>query len=216
MDKNKSLKIKLCGFKDKETVDFACKFDINFIGFVFHDSSPRNVDINNIAKIVVDIPSHINKVAVIVDASNDRISEIVKELKPDYLQLHGDESVDRVKEIKNLFQIPIIKAFRVFNKKDLEQIEDFNDVADYFLFDAKADSQKGGTGQKFDWFLLHGFKSDKEWFLSGGINGGNLNSALHITNAKIVDLSSAIEEIRGVKSKKLIKNFVDTVKKLAF
>ena len=143
--KSLDLKIKLCGFKDKELVDFACQFDIHFIGFVFYDGSVRNVDINNIAQIAQDIPNHIKKVAVLVDASDSKISQIITQLKPDFLQLHGGETLKRCQEIKEKFRIPIIKAFHIGHKEDLHKIVGFEDVAKYFLFDTKSTTEIIGS-----------------------------------------------------------------------
>ena len=206
--KGLDLKIKLCGFKDKELVDFACQFDIHFIGFVFYDGSVRNVDINNIAQIAQDIPNHIKKVAVLVDASDSKISQIITQLKPDFLQLHGGETLKRCQEIKEKFRIPIIKAFHIGHKEDLHKIVGFEDVAKYFLFDTKSTTEIGGTGTAFDWTILQGFQCPKDYFLSGGINKDNIKEALKISHAKMVDLSSALEEEKGLKSKKLIKDFM--------
>ena len=80
-----SLKIKLCGFKHKQDIDFASKFNISFMGFVFYKNSPRNVELEQISKIIKDIPTHIKKVAVTVDASNEELGKIIKVLKPDLL-----------------------------------------------------------------------------------------------------------------------------------
>ncbi len=203
-----SLKIKLCGFKHKQDIDFASKFNISFMGFVFYKNSPRNVELEQISKIIKDIPTHIKKVAVTVDASNEELGKIIKVLKPDFLQLHGSESEKRTREIKDYFQIPIIKAFKISNKDDLDQIKFFEDVADYFLFDANAGDLKGGGGKSFDWNILKDLKTKKEWFLSGGINADNLSYAINTTNAKMVDLSSSIEEVKGIKSKSLIEKFM--------
>jgi len=207
-----SLQIKLCGFSEEDTINFASNFNINFIGFVFYNKSPRNVDINKIPQITKNIPQNIKKVAVIIDADNITISQIIAKLKPDFLQLHGDESLKRTKEIKELFKIPIIKAFRISSKKDMQQIKAFEEIADYFLFDAKINGQKGGTGKSFNWNILKELNTTKEWFLSGGINVDNFKEALKITNAKMIDLSSALEEVKGVKSKKLIEEFMTQIK----
>jgi phosphoribosylanthranilate isomerase len=205
------VKVKLCGFKELETIDLACCLRIDFMGFVFYDASPRNVDMSNIAEITKGIPENIKKVAVVVDASDELLVDIIRELKPDFLQLHGDEDLFRVKQIKEKFNLPIIKAFRISNKKDLTLTKEFEDVADYFLFDAKADELKGGSGKSFDWGVLKSLETKKEWFLSGGINSKNAEIALRKTGARMIDVSSALEEAKGIKSKKLIKEFVAAI-----
>lgn len=209
-----SLNIKLCGFKRKEDIDFACQFDIDFMGFVFYEKSPRNVDLGQIQEITKNIPNKIKKVAVTVNVTDLELEEIIQKLKPQLIQLHGEESAKRVQEIKEKFQLPIIKAFRISQKSDLDQIRDFENIADYFLFDAKIAGLKGGSGEVFDWNILKDFKINKKWFLSGGIDEKNLEDALNLTKAPIIDLSSAIEEEKGQKSSKLIENFMKIANKL--
>ncbi len=206
------IKTKLCGFSTKETVDLAVKSGVDFIGFVFHSSSKRNISPETAAQISKDIPSHIKKVAVFVDKTNDEISKIIEHLKPDFLQIHSD-NYSRILEIKNHFKLPIIKAFPISELKDLEAISDYEKIADYFLFDAKV-AEVGGSGQSFDWTILKNLKTNKEWFLSGGLNAKNIEESLNITKAKIIDLSSGIEEIKGIKSPKLITEFMSKIKSL--
>ncbi len=205
---NKRVKIKLCGFKDKENIDFACEFNIDFIGFVFYAKSSRDVDLKNISHITQDIPKEIKKVAVIVNESDGKIAQIINLLKPDLLQLHGEESLSRVREIKNKFQLPIIKAFSISGAGDLKNIAEFEEYCHYFLFDYRDDINQGGSGKSFDWNILNKLNIQIDWFLSGGINKNNLAQALKQTNAKMIDLSSALEEERGQKSKKAIKDFM--------
>src|SRR5690606_9475831 len=131
------VKIKLCGFRDKKTVDLAASLNVDFIGFVFCEASARNISPQKAKEITANLPDKIKKIAVIVDANNDKISEIARNLKPDFLQLHSTETLERVTEIKNLFQIPIIKAIAIADESDLAEIEKYEQVADLFLFDTK-------------------------------------------------------------------------------
>ena len=211
-----SLQIKLCGFREEETINFASKFPIDFLGFIFYKKSPRFVDIKDISQITKNIPAHIKKVAVTVDASDEELKSIIKELKPELLQLHGDEDLPRVKEIKKLFNLPIIKAFRIASKNDLTPIKDFEEIVDYFLFDTKAGNEKGGSGKSFDWNILKDLRTNKPWFLSGGIGHKNIAEALKISGAQIIDLSSSLESTKGVKSKELIQKFISKLEEVRF
>jgi phosphoribosylanthranilate isomerase len=204
--------IKLCGFTNLKTTLQAIEAGVNFIGFVFCSSSPRNIDPKQAEQIALSIPPHIKKVAVIVDAKNDKISEIIKHLQPDFLQIHSTNK-QRITEIKNHFNIPIIKSFSVATTKDLEVVMDYESVADLFLFDTKND-QIGGSGESFDWRIINNLNTKKNWFLSGGLNINNVKDALKISGAKMIDLSSGIEEVRGVKSLRLIKEFMNFAKNL--
>lgn len=208
------ISVKLCGFTNKQTIDIAINSGANLIGFVFHSPSPRNIEPIEAGKLTDNLPNNIKKVAVICDADNQKITEIIFHLKPDFLQLHGKETLTRIREIKNLFNLPIIKAIGIASKSDLEEIKLYEDVADILLFDTKIKDDLGGSGKTFDWKILQNLQTKKECFLSGGLNINNIEEALKITNAKMIDLSSGIEEIRGIKSAKLITEFMNKIGEL--
>ncbi len=205
------MKVKLCGFADENSVKVAVTQKCDFLGFVFHKNSPRFIAPKNAAVISAKVPANIAKVAVVVDVDLNFLEEISNDFSPDFFQFHGDETVDFLKKIRQKFpQIKIIKAFRISNSKDLEQIKNFENYADLFLLDGK----NAGSGEKFDWKILQNFKSKKDWFLSGGLNINNIEEAIKITGVKLVDVSSGIEEIRGQKSPKLIQEFMDKIRNL--
>jgi phosphoribosylanthranilate isomerase len=200
------IKTKLCGFTNQETVDLAIELKTNFIGFVFYPKSPRHISPKRAGEISRNIPRFIKKVAVIVDAQDKKIREIIKYLDPDFIQIHSSKK-SRILEIKNQFQIPIIKAFPISEAGDLDVVQEYEDIADIFLFDGKS----SGSGESFDWKILKNFKTRKKWFLSGGLNIKNIDLALKTTGASMIDLSSGIEETKGIKSLKLIKDFMEKI-----
>lgn len=199
------MKIKLCGFNEINSLECAIKNSCDFLGFVFVKNSIRNINYeqaDNFAKI---IPKNIAKVAVVLRASADHIEKINNTLKPDFFQFHGDETIDYILDFKEKYpNIKIIKAISVANKNDLTQIKMFENYIDYFLFDNK----NPGSGNKFDWNYLADISSSKPWFLSGGINIDNIEDAIIKTNAKLFDISSGIEKVRGQKSSELIINLM--------
>ena len=203
---------KLCGFTDLKTTTIAITNGANFIGFVFYALSTRNISPKQAGQIATQIPPNIKKVAVIVDATDDEIFNIIQYLKPDFLQIHNT-SKQRIIDIKNRFNIPIIKAFSVAKAQDLEIIKDYEPIVDLFLFDTKSD-EIGGSGKNFDWQILKNLDTKKGWFLSGGLNIANIDEAIKISGAKMIDLSSGIEEIKGIKSPKLIRDFMNVVRSL--
>lgn len=209
-----TIRVKLCGFTNKTTIDVAINSGANLIGFIFHKNSPRNVEPSKVGELINNLPNKIKKVAVFCNPDNQRIKEIIFYLKPDFLQLHGGETPERIWEIKNLFNIPIIKAIGIADKNDLNQIKLYEEVADLLLFDTKIKDSFGGSGKVFDWKILQNLQTKKEWFLSGGLNINNIEEALEITKAKMIDLSSGIEEIKGIKSAKLITNFMNKISEL--
>lgn len=207
------MKVKLCGFKEENSLKAAIAAKCDFIGFIFYEKSPRFVTIENAAKLAKLVPQSISKVAIVVDTKIEFLEEIAQKFSPQFFQFHGKESVEFLQKVKEKFpQIKIIKAFAINEIKDLQQIENFKQVADLFLFDGK----NAGSGQKFDWEILHNFSCKKDWFLSGGLNINNIDSALEITGAKMIDISSGLEEIRGKKSVKLIADFMAKIRKYDF
>lgn len=202
---NSKPKVKLCGFSEITSLQCAIDCKADFIGFVFCNKSPRNVTPQQIQELAKIIPTSIQKVAVVVDADFSLLQDIALHLQPQYFQLHGSESTQRVLEIKKAFpKIKIIKAFSIKQKNDLEQSVDFIDLADIFLFD----NIIAGSGKNFDFKILQDFSCEKKWFLAGGLNINNIDDALQITGAKMIDISSGLEKERGKKSPELIKEFM--------
>jgi phosphoribosylanthranilate isomerase len=210
------IKIKFCGFTDYQSTKFAIDLGVEFIGFVFHEPSIRNVsfsrsrEISN--KLSYQTSSKFSKVAVFCDADDFRIENIVNSLSPDFLQLHGNESPERISEIKKKFPIKIIKSFCIKDQIPRQEILETSDIVDYFLFDSFSIKSQGGTGKSFDWDLLKKQNFQKDWFLSGGLNINNVIQAIKASEAKFIDISSGIEEAKGVKSKNAMKEFCSLIK----
>jgi len=210
------MKVKLCGFTKEESLKTAINCGCDFVGFVFYEKSPRNITPLEAKELAKIIPPHIAKVAVVVNPNQELISEIISNLKPNFIQFHGNESVEYLKDFKKNFpHTKIIKAFGIRNKEDLNSLKDYENYADYFLLDNKSDNEFGGSGEKFDWEILKEISTTKEWFLSGGLNEKNISSALQTSKAKMIDISSGIEEIRGEKSSLLIEQFMKKIKDYA-
>ncbi len=210
-----SVQVKICGLTTSEAVTAALRHGAIFMGFVFFGKSPRNVTPKKAAELSKDVPSSIKKVAVLVDPSDKDIDTILAEFTPDYLQLHGNETIERVKEIRSKYKIPVIKAVKIRSGDDVAMARSFVPVSDMLMFDSKAPTEgllPGGNGLRFDWSLLGGRVFDKPWFLSGGLNVENVAEAVRITNAKMVDVSSSLENEPGKKDPELVKQFLNKVK----
>ena len=130
------------------------------------------------------------------------------------IQLHGTESIERVKEIKNLSSIKIIKSFGISNKSDLAKTQSYEDIADYFLFDARPEEKDlpGGNAKTFEWSTLNDYTSKKEFFLSGGLNIENVETAVNSNQTNFFDVSSGVESSPGVKDKQKISDFIRKIK----
>jgi phosphoribosylanthranilate isomerase len=153
-------------------------------------------------------------VALIVDADNATITSIGDTVKPDYFQAHGSETPERVMEIRNLTNRPVIKAIKVADAADVSQAAGYEGKAALILYDAKApeallNALPGGNGIAFDWGLL---ANSMDFMLSGGLNPENITNAIRITGAPIVDVSSGVESAPGIKDLTLIRKFIERAK----
>ena len=198
--------IKICGLTTKEAVIAANKAD--FIGFVFFAKSPRNITPEKAAELKQYTKSQI--VAVTVNPDDKLLQEIKAKLAPDYLQLHGEETPERVQEVKQKFNTKIIKALKISNADDIEQSYKYQDIVNILMFDAKAKTElPGGNGVSFDWNLLADKKFSKPYFIAGGITIENAKQALQISGANMIDVSSSLESSIGVKDATLIHKFIE-------
>lgn len=206
--------IKICGLKAPEAIDRALARGATHIGFIFFEKSPRYIEPDIAGKLAEPARGKAKIVAVVVNPSNDDLDEIVALLRPDILQLHGDESPERVLTIKAVYGLPVMKAFSVRTADDLKRVEAYVGIADRFLFDAKppkGSDLPGGNGVSFDWSLLTWLDGSVDYMLSGGLNKGNIAEALGITKAPGIDVSSGVESAPGVKNVAMIDEFFDAV-----
>lgn len=205
------MNIKICGVKTIDIAREVVESGASHIGFVFFKRSPRNLTPAKAAEIVQQIKGAIKTVVVTVNPTDELLNEITSLFKPDFIQLHGSETLKRVKEIKQKFGIKIIKAITIHDKDDLEKAAEFKEVAEYILFDAKPniiDALPGGNAISFNWNLLKDFSPDYKWILSGGLNHRNVKDAIKLTGANFVDVSSGVESIPGSKDVSLIRAFI--------
>lgn len=206
--------VKICGLKSKEAVDRAVARGATHIGFIFFPKSPRNIEPAAAGELADGARGKVKIVAVTVDADTDDLDEIVDQLRPDYLQLHGSESPERLLALKALYGLPIIKALSIRDAEDLERIDPYIGIADRFLFDAKppkGSELPGGNGVSFDWRILRSLDDSVDYMLSGGLNKDNVGAALALTGTRAIDVSSGVESAPGVKDVGLIDAFFDAV-----
>ena len=206
---------KICGLTTPEGVDAALQGGAAYLGFVFFPNSPRNVGPPAAAALAAPARARARVVALLVDPSADLVDEVVRELGPDMLQLHGRESPERVAALRDTHGLPVIKALGVRQGTDLDAAPAYDGVADHLMLDAKppADADRpGGHGGAFDWEILRGRSFAKPWFLAGGLNPSNVAEAVGVTGAPMVDVSSGVESAPGVKDPALIAAFLDAVR----
>jgi len=204
--------VKICGLSTAETMQAALDFGADMVGLVFYPRSPRNVSMEQAAALAAQARGKAKIVALVVDADDALLKSIVNAVRPDYLQLHGSETPERVGEIATTFNTAIIKAIKVKEAADVAKAKVFKDVADLVLFDAKAPEEllPGGNGLSFDWNLLKG--KGGLFMLSGGLTPDNVAEAIRLTRAPIVDVSSGVESLPGKKDISLIRKFIERAK----
>jgi phosphoribosylanthranilate isomerase len=203
--------VKICGLSTPETLDVALDAGADMVGFMFFAASPRNVSLHAARELGGRVNGRAKKVAVVVDADDTRLSNIVDVLRPDLLQLHGKETPARVGAIAQRFGLAVMKVLPIETKADLGAIPPYLKVADRLLFYARAPrdaTRPGGLGKPFDWHLLEDLHLSVPFILSGGLDPGNVAEAIRITRAPAVDVSSGVESAPGVKDVEKIRAFI--------
>jgi phosphoribosylanthranilate isomerase len=196
--------VKVCGMKDPKLIDTAIENGASYIGFIVnYPKSPRSISVNELQNLTKQIPDHIKKVAVMV---NPKIVE-VKQIENDceFIQLHGDETNDEIKQIKQQTKFKVIKAIKIKDEKDLNQLQQFPD-ADHLLLDTPA---MGQEGDEFNFNLLNHIEN-QNYFLAGKINVNNVGTALKYTDR--IDVNSSLETEKGIKDPEKITEFFNKVK----
>jgi phosphoribosylanthranilate isomerase len=209
------LSIKICGLKTPQALDVALDSGVDLVGFVFFPPSPRHLGLEAARTLEQRVQGRAGKVALTVDASDDVLLDVVAALKPDMLQLHGDETPERVVAVRARFGLPVIKALPIAERKDLSPVRQYAQFVDRLIFDARAPGEAtrpGGLGKPFDWTLLKDIKPGVPFMLSGGLDAGNVASALRITRAPGVDVSSGVERVPGEKDPDKIRAFIRAVR----
>jgi phosphoribosylanthranilate isomerase len=206
-----TLLVKICGLRTPETLDAALDAGADFVGFVFFPASPRNVSFDTARALGARAKGRAAKVALSVDADDALLARIVETLRPDVLQLHGNESPERVTAVKARFGLPVMKVLPIAEASDLAAVPAYAAVADRLMFDARPPrdaTRPGGLGRPFDWRLLEHVETSIPFMLSGGLDAANVAEALAVTRAAEVDVSSGVERAPGEKDPDKIRAFI--------
>jgi phosphoribosylanthranilate isomerase len=206
-----SLIVKICGLSTRETLDAALAAGADMVGFVFFPPSPRHLGLSTARDLGKQAKGRASKVALTVDADDTTLANIVEALQPDMLQLHGGETVARLRDIKQKFGLPVMKAIAVETVADIAALPGYAAVADRILFDARAPKQAtrpGGLGAVFDWRVLECLDLALPFMVSGGLTSANVAEAARVTRAGGVDVSSGVERSPGIKDPDMIRAFI--------
>ena len=204
--------IKICGLSTAESLDAALEAGADFVGLVRYPRSPRHLTLDQARELSARAKGRAERVALTVDADDTELSAIVDAIDPDLLQLHGDESRERVAAVRALFGRPVMKAVGIAGPADLDRAAAYAKVADFVLLDAKppkiAEALPGGNGVTFDWGLLAGLDLGGRFMLSGGLAPENVAEAIRLTGTRAIDVSSGVERRPGEKEPDKIEAFV--------
>jgi phosphoribosylanthranilate isomerase len=207
----KKLKIKVCGMREAANIAAVADLHPNYMGFIFYEKSPRYINSVS-AELIKYVPASIKTTGVFVDEDLEKLMQIVLKNNLKAVQLHGKENVAYCQEIKST-GVEVIKAFGVDENFDFNQLNDYKNAIDYFLFDTQTVAH-GGSGKVFDWQLLVNYKLDKPYFLSGGIGLEQLEEIKKIKDPRLyaVDVNSKFETSPGLKNVDELKEFLEKIK----
>jgi phosphoribosylanthranilate isomerase len=200
-------RVKICGITRIEDALTAIHHGCDAIGLVFYAPSPRNVSIQQAAKIVANLPAFVTAVGLFVDAEPEEVRAVLAKVRLDLLQFHGEETPEQCRQ----YGVPYMKAIRV--KADTNLLQYAVNYADAraLLLDTYAEGVAGGTGQVFDWKLIPE-KLSLPVVLAGGLNANNVAEAIRQVHPYAVDVSGGVESDKGIKDADKIAAFMRGVR----
>lgn len=214
--------VKICGLKDTAHIRAAAEAGADWVGFVLFQKSPRNLlgegedaleDVIGLSTFAQDLG--LLSVILLVDPDEDLFEDVLHDVEPDAIQLHGQETPEQVvrwwRDCAGICEL--WKAVGVSSESDLEELDQWR--VDRLLVDAKPPEdadRPGGNGDPLDWTILEDFEPGVPWILAGGLTADNVESAVAATGATAVDVSSGIERAPGIKDEDLIRAFIDAAK----
>ena len=214
---NADVIVKICGLNTAETIDASVKAGAKMLGFVFCGASPRSISPELAVDLIRILPTDVKAVGVFVDPDDAWLEQVLSQVPIDMIQLNGTETPDRVADVKAYYPLPVIKAIQIETAEDLKEVLKYRHRADYIMLDAKMPRNvtsllPSGNGIAFDWDMLSKIDVPAPWILSGGLTSMNAGDALRITGAKIIDVSTGVEDVIGQKSIEKIADFMHSVR----
>ncbi|MDD6824770.1 MAG: phosphoribosylanthranilate isomerase [Oscillospiraceae bacterium] len=203
------MKLKFCGIRRKEDIDYINIVKPDYIGFVFADSK-RFISPDDVRCLIKKTNPEIKKAGVFVNESLSGIVNAVKTSGIDIIQLHGDEDADYINSLRNLTDCEIWKAVRVKKTEDILKSEKIG--ADMLLLDSFSEAQYGGTGKTSDWNIIKSSGISSPFFLAGGINENNIQEAISSVSPFGIDISGGIET-NGYKDINKMKKIIDLIER---
>jgi len=199
-------RIKICGIQSIQDALLVSQCGVDSIGLVFHQQSPRFLDLEIAAQIRQQIPAFVPVTALLMDESNDWIRQVIDKVKPDCLQFHGNESAGSCES----WSLPYIKAIPMGSVEDPNAFAKEFTSAQGFLLDSNVAGRQGGSGDTFDWSKIPS-TFQYPLILAGGLTPQNVAQAVSQVNPWAVDVSSGVEKLKAVKDAGLIRQFCKEV-----
>lgn len=199
--------VKVCGMRDAENIREVEALGVDWMGFVFHRTSPRFV-----SELPDYLPQRAKRIGVFVNETEERIMKTVELFRLDMVQLHGQETPDFCNRIRSK-GLKVIKAINVQNGFPSEEVFSYEGACDYFLFDTKT-SLPGGSGLKFDWSALSAYRGTTPFLLRGGISPDDADRVEVFVHGHClgIDLNSRFETSPAYKDIRLLQSFIDKIK----
>lgn len=209
--------IKICGIRTSETLEAAIAAGADVVGFMHFPKSPRHIEIDDIAMLISEARGRVETAVVMVNPDNSLIAEVAM-YDPEWLQLHGSESVTRVEGIRSEGGVPVIKALPIAAAEDVDTVAEYESIADRILLDAKPPlnaTRPGGLGMTFNWDLLATLDPELPFMLSGGLTPETVADAIKQVKPFGIDVSSGVESAPGEKDADKIRAFIDNARAAA-
>lgn len=194
-----------------EAIESAVSAGAAWLGFVFFAKSPRHLTMEAARTLAAQVPDGVGRVALTVDAEDTLLDAVEAAIAPTLWQLHGHETPARVAAVREARGTPVMKSIGIGAEADLARIADYATVADRLLIDAKpapGADLPGGNGLTFDWRLIAGRDWPRPWMLAGGLTAETVATAVELTGAASVDVSSGVEAAPGRKDPARIRAFI--------
>ncbi len=203
--------VKICGITNLEDALLSAELGADALGFNFYPPSPRYVRQEQIRAILEELPANILTIGVFVDADLDFVEHVVRTTGLTAVQLHGSESAEFARKLKQNTNAAVIKAFRISDAFNAEHFLQFD--VDAILLDAYSPKMYGGTGETFDWEVARQVRSVfPKMYLAGGLSPANVKRAITEVDPFGVDVCSSVESFPGKKNPELLKRFIAEAK----
>ena len=198
--------------REPENILEAAELKPDLMGFIFYKASPRYSAIKLDSELTAKLPKYIRKTGVFVNSDFEVITGIVRKFSLDIVQLHGNETPELCRQLREE-GISVIKSFSIKENIDFKACAEFIPYTNYFLFDTLT-SVHGGSGNKFDWKILDKYDQEHPFFLSGGIASHDVKNILDFTNPAFygIDLNSRFEIKPGLKDILTLKKFISGIR----